>query len=125
MNLSKDLMAASSTPLVLGIIAEGETYGYEIVKRVEQLSGGALNWTDGMLYPLLHRLEQQGVLESRWRVASDTGRKRKYYAITELGRRTLQEQQQQWQLINAALNRIWHDMTLNPQRSDDNGCQPA
>lgn len=109
MNLSKDLMAASSTPLVLGILAEGESYGYDIAKRVEQLSGGALNWTDGMLYPLLHRLEQQGLLEARWRVA-DSGRKRKYYALTEQGLASLREQQQQWQLISQTLNRIWHDM---------------
>lgn len=108
MNLSKDLMAASSTPLVLGILADGESYGYDIAKRVEQLSGGALNWTDGMLYPLLHRLEQQGLLEARWRVA-DSGRKRKYYGLTELGQRSLRHQQQQWQLITQTLSRIWND----------------
>lgn len=109
MNLSKDLMAASSTPLVLGVIAEGETYGYEIVKRVAELSGGQLEWTDGMLYPLLHRLEQQGLLESRWRVASETNRKRKYYAITEQGRHAMQLQRQQWQMITQALQQIWGD----------------
>lgn len=120
MNLSKDLMAASSTPLVLGVIAEGETYGYEIVKRVEVLSEGALQWTDGMLYPLLHRLEKQGYLSSRWLVG-DSNRKRKYYAITDEGRKTLSEQRQQWQVINNALNNIWRDM----QRSSDYDYQPA
>lgn len=120
MNLSKDLMAASSTPLVLGVIAEGETYGYEIVKRVEQLSGGELLWTDGMLYPLLHRLEKQGYLCARWRIG-DSNRKRKYYAITDLGRTILNEQQQQWQVINKALNKIWRDM----HKGDDNDYQFA
>ena len=108
MNLSKDLMAASSTPLVLGILADGESYGYDIAKRVEQLSGGALNWTDGMLYPLLHRLEQQGLLAARWRVA-DSGRKRKYYALTEQGMNSLREQRHQWQLITQTLSRVWDD----------------
>lgn len=108
MNLSKDLMAASSTPLVLGILADGESYGYDIAKKVEQLSAGALSWTDGMLYPLLHRLEQQGLLEARWRVA-DSGRKRKYYALTDAGQRNLREQQQQWQLITQTLSHIWND----------------
>lgn len=116
--LSKDLMAASSTPLVLGVIAEGETYGYEIVKRVEALSNGALNWTDGMMYPLLHRLEHQGYLTSRWRLG-DSGRKRKYYAITEDGLKILREQHQQWQVINNALNQIWRGM----KRSNDDGYQ--
>ncbi|WP_369742922.1 PadR family transcriptional regulator [Pseudidiomarina sp. PP-1MA] len=108
MNLSKDLMAASSTPIVLGVIAEGETYGYEIVKRVEQLSGGILTWTDGMMYPLLHRLEKQGYLVARWRLA-DSGRKRKYYAITDLGQQAILEQRQQWQVINNALNTLWNN----------------
>ena len=57
MHIDKDLVAASATPLVLAILAEGESYGYAILKRVRELSGGELEWTDGMLYPLLHRLE--------------------------------------------------------------------
>jgi hypothetical protein len=56
----KDLMAASSTPIVLAILAEGDSYGYAILKRVRELSGGRLEWTDGMLYPVLHRLERLG-----------------------------------------------------------------
>ena len=59
MDINKDLMAASSTPIVLAILAEGDSYGYAILKRVAQLSGGHLQWTDGMLYPVLHRLERQ------------------------------------------------------------------
>lgn len=106
MALSKDLMAASSTPLVLGILAAGESYGYQIVKRVDELSGGALKWTDGMLYPLLHRLEHQGYLQSFWRTA-DTGRKRKYYRLTTRGQRALAEQKEQWDVINDALRGIW------------------
>jgi hypothetical protein len=58
MNIDKDLVAASATPLVLAILSEGESYGYAIIKRVGELSGGELQWTDGMVYPLLHRLDQ-------------------------------------------------------------------
>lgn len=115
MNLSKDLVAASSTPMVLGVIREGETYGYEIVKRVAELSGGELEWTEGMLYPLLHRLEQQGLLTSRWHAAPDSNRRRKYYAITETGQHTLLQQQQQWLLITKALNKVWHDVNESMQ----------
>ena len=60
MDMGKDLVAASATPLVLAILAEGDSYGYAIIKRVAELSGGHLQWTDGMLYPVLHRLERQG-----------------------------------------------------------------
>ena len=81
MQVSKDLVAASATPLVLAILQEGESYGYAIQKRVAELSGGEFTWTDGMLYPLLHRLERLGYIGARWGV-SETGRKRKYYRIT-------------------------------------------
>ena len=66
MHITKDLVAASATPLVLGILAEGESYGYAILKQVNELSGGQLEWTDGLLYPLLHRLERLGHVESAW-----------------------------------------------------------
>ena len=57
MELYKDLVAASATPLVLSILKEGDSYGYAIIKRVKELSEREMNWTDGMLYPVLHRLE--------------------------------------------------------------------
>jgi hypothetical protein len=85
MDMSKDLVAASATPLVLAILAEGDSYGYAIIKRVAELSGGHLQWTDGMLYPVLHRLERQGLVAAKWS-ASETGRRRKYYRITKEGR---------------------------------------
>jgi len=75
--VSKDLVAASATPLVLSILSEGENYGYAIIKRVHELSGGQMQWTDGMLYPVLHRLEKQGLIRSQERL-SETGRKRRY-----------------------------------------------
>jgi PadR family transcriptional regulator, regulatory protein PadR len=76
MDLGKDLVAASATPLVLAILAEGESYGYAIIKRVSELSGGHLRWTDGMLYPVLHRLERNGLVAAKWgpRVARRTDR---------------------------------------------------
>ena len=90
MELNKDLVAASATPLVLAILAEGDSYGYAIIKRVAELSGGHLQWTDGMLYPVLHRLDRQGFVAAKWGVA-ENGRKRKYYRITETGRSRLAE----------------------------------
>jgi DNA-binding PadR family transcriptional regulator len=106
MDLSKDLVAASATPLVLGILTEGDSYGYAIIKRVTELSGGQLHWTDGMLYPVLHRLERQGLIASKW-VASDAGRQRKYYRITKDGRAQLAEERRRWQVVDDALRSIW------------------
>src|SRR5258706_14342597 len=78
MDMSKDLVAASATPLVLAILAEGDSYGYAIIKRVTELSGGHLQWTDGMLYPVLHRLERQGQGSAKWS-AAENGRESKDY----------------------------------------------
>ena len=106
MDLHKDLVAASATPLVLAILAEGDSYGYAIIKRVTELSGGHLQWTDGMLYPVLHRLERQGLVAARWSEA-DSGRQRKYYRITKDGRAQLAAQRQQWQVVDDTLRGIW------------------
>ena len=102
MKLTKDLVAASAAPLVLAILGDGESYGYAIIQRVRELSGGRVEWTDGMLYPVLHRLEAQRAITARWRVA-DNGRKRKYYALKTTGRRVLAEHRQQWELVNGML----------------------
>ena len=106
MHIDKDLVAASATPLVLSILAEGESYGYAILKRVRELSGGELAWTDGMLYPLLHRLGRLGYVTTEWR-ASPERRRRKYYAITDEGRAALADQQRQWLAVTRALNDVW------------------
>jgi PadR family transcriptional regulator, regulatory protein PadR len=106
MELGKDLVAASATPLVLSILAEGDSYGYAILKRVTELSGGRLQWTDGMLYPVLHRLERQGFVTAKW-AESDSGRKRKYYRITKEGRAQLALQRQQWQVVDDTLRGVW------------------
>ncbi len=111
MDINKELVAASATPLILAIIAEGDTYGYAILKRVVELSGGELQWTDGMLYPVLHRLERQGCVVGYWG-SSETGRRRKYYRITKQGEAQLTEQRDQWQMVDAALRNIWQAASL-------------
>src|SRR4030095_11172344 len=110
MEINKDLIAASSTPIVLAILTEGKSYGYAILQRVRELSGGRLEWTDGMLYPVLHRLERHGHVEARWEVA-ESGRRRKYYRITPQGRNQLTEERRQWQAVDAALRGIWQVLT--------------
>ena len=72
------------------------------IKRVDELSGGKLQWTDGMLYPVLHRLERNGLVEASWG-RSDTGRRRKYYRLTEQGAGELESQRRQWEVVNETL----------------------
>lgn len=100
--LSKDFTAASATPLVLSILHQGDSYGYAIIQRVRDLSNGELQWTDGMLYPILHRLEKQKFIESYWGKA-ENGRKRKYYRIRKPGTVELVRLRSNWQLIDSML----------------------
>jgi PadR family transcriptional regulator, regulatory protein PadR len=104
--IPKELVAASATPLILSILSRADSYGYAIIQRVRELSQGKLEWTDGMLYPILHRLEEQKLIESFWG-ASDTGRKRKYYRIKDEGRRALEKHRAEWDAVNAALALAW------------------
>nr|WP_274638056.1 PadR family transcriptional regulator [Microbacterium bovistercoris] len=110
MRIGKDLVAASATPLVLGILADGESYGYAILQRIAELSGGELDFSDGMLYPLLHRLERLGHIQSSW-AQSPAGRARKVYRMTPGGRTALAELRAQWSVVSDALHRVWMDQS--------------
>lgn len=113
MQIEKDLVAASATPLVLAILAEGESYGYAILKRVRALSDGDLDWTDGMLYPLLHRLNRLGYVTTEWRSPPE-GRRRRYYSITDEGAAALAEHKRQWATVTRTLGGIWGKVDLFP-----------
>ena len=108
MNISKDLIAASAIPLILAILKENDSYGYSIIKRVKELSGNELIWTEGMLYPVLHRLEEQGFIKSYWN-GSETGRQRKYYKIQEEGLKELDIHKKQWEMIHSTLLKTLKD----------------
>jgi DNA-binding PadR family transcriptional regulator len=108
MQIDKDLVAASATPLVLAILADAESYGYALLKRIRELSDGELDWTDGMLYPLLHRLERLGFVTTEWQSPPE-GRRRKYYAITDDGHAALAEHKRQWMTVTKTLRGVWGD----------------
>ena len=102
MPLPKDFVAASATPLILSILSHGESYGYDIIQQVRRLSKGDIEWADGMLYPILHRLEKKGLVRSRWGKA-ESGRRRKYYGLCQSGLEELKTQRQHWQTMNSML----------------------
>jgi len=104
--LAKELIAASTVPLVLSVLTEGENYGYSLIQRVSQLSDGKIEWTEGMLYPVLHWMEKEGLIESEWR--AETGRKRKYYRLRKEGRKALKEEINQWLTVHDTLTKLWN-----------------
>jgi DNA-binding PadR family transcriptional regulator len=104
--ISKALVAASTKPLILSILQDGETYGYRIIKQMKILSGGHLEWSFGMLYPVLHRLEKDGFIASAWKI-SDKERRRKYYRLTAAGRRELEREKSQWLAVSQVFSGLW------------------
>ena len=108
MTVSKELIAASTIPLVLSILEKEEGYGYALIRAVRELSGDRIAWSDGMLYPVLRRLEGQGLIRSYWR-AADTGRRRRYYRIETEGRRELARQREQWRVVGSVFAQLWKE----------------
>jgi DNA-binding PadR family transcriptional regulator len=104
--INKELNAASAASIVLGILQKGESYGYAIVQQVRELSDGEVEWTDGMLYPILHRMESEGWVSARWG-ESETGRKRKYYRLEPAALPVIQNERKQWETVHLILNRLW------------------
>jgi len=105
MRIDRDLTAASVVPLLLLLLESEESYGYQIIQRIRCSSQRQWAWSEGMLYPVLHRLEQRELIESYWREA-DTGRRRKYYRLTKGGRAELQRQKQQWGIVQSTLENL-------------------
>ncbi len=108
--ISKSLAAASTKPVILSILAGGEIYGYQIIHNMIEISGGTLEWFEGTIYPVLHRLEKEKLISSQWKV-SENGRRRKYYRLTEMGRKELKKEKEQWKSVNAVLSKLWEPLS--------------
>lgn len=103
---SNTLVAASAKPIILSLLLSGESYGYQILKSVRQVTGGNMEWSSAMLYPVLRRMERAGLIRSDWRV-SEENRMRKYYALTDLGRQEQAAEKERWISIQGALQKLW------------------
>lgn len=105
MKVDRDLTAASVVPLLLLVLDQEESYGYQIIQRIRAMSQQQWIWSEGMLYPVLHRLEKRELVESFWQVA-ESGRRRKYYRLTKRGKSELKRQEQQWQVVQQTLTNL-------------------
>lgn len=104
--ISKALTGASTKPIVLAILSRKESYGYEIIQQVREITAGELEWSEPMLYPFLKRMERDGLIKSQWRL-SDRGPIRKYYRLTRRGSAELETERRQWLKVHAALTALW------------------
>lgn len=116
MDLPKDLVAASATPLILAILSQGDSYGYDIIQQIRERSGGELEWAEGVLYPILHRLEKKTLIEAYWGQA-ENGRKRKYYRLVDNGRAELRQQRHYWD----RLYRLMQSLSSHEEASHEEG----
>ncbi len=105
--LPKPLVAASFEPLVLALLSRGETYGYEIIQQIQDLSGGRIVWTANRLYPLLHDLENRKLVSSTWR-GEGPGPGRKYYRLTARGEQVMAQARRDWLDVHGLLATLWN-----------------
>lgn len=103
--MARELRRGSLELIVLHLLAPGEAYGYEIVTKLTTESGGALEVTDGTLYPVLYRLERAGFVSVRWDT-SGRGVPRKYYQLTDTGRQELLTLRADWFTFADAMARL-------------------
>lgn len=100
-----DLLQGTLDVLVLKVVALGPVHGYAIAQRLRQMSGDVLQVQQGSLYPALHRLEKRGWLRAEW-AATETGREARFYALTRVGRKQLEEQRASWDRLSAAVSGV-------------------
>ncbi len=101
---NKELVGASSALLILGVLRRGESYGYDIVRQINEAAGGIFTWQEGTIYPLLHKLERGRQIQSRWEKGE--GKARKYYSLTPAGRAALRQGAEQWSMFNEVVHRL-------------------
>lgn len=105
MNIDKGLLGGSTVLMLLSLLRERDRYGYEIIRELELRSDRTFQLKEGTLYPVLHRLENDGYLKS-YLAKGETGKERKYYRITAAGVRQLAEEKQAWTAFAASVNRV-------------------
>lgn len=109
--ISKELVGASAVPIILSILEKSESYGYEIMQKVRDLSDNRIEWKEGSLYPVLHKLEKNGLIKSLWKMAENS-RHRKYYAINKKGRKALQDEVENWIMMQNILAELWKEASI-------------
>ena len=116
MKINKELLKGSTTVLILSILNRKDMYGYEMIKEIDLLSKGIFSFKEGTLYPILHNLENSNYIESYWDISS-SGRKRKYYKITDDGKKLLLEKKSEWKLFSETINNVLWEKNVSSNLS--------
>ncbi|WP_026895603.1 PadR family transcriptional regulator [Clostridiisalibacter paucivorans] len=109
MKINKELIKGSTELLVLSLLRDDSMYGYQMIKELEQRSEGTFSFKEGTLYPILHNLENKGMVKSRWDKGNGN-RKRKYYELTKKGKKSMNEKKEEWRVFKCAVDKmVWRD----------------
>ncbi len=104
-SITKDLIGATATPIILSILSESDNYGYEIVQRVKDISNGEIKWKEASIYPVLKKLENNGMIKSYWKTM-DNQRPRKYYTLLSEGKEQLNQNIHEWELVKSVFTTL-------------------
>ena len=104
MKISKELLKGSTTMLILNLLKDNNMYGYEMIKKLKEKSENVFELKEGTLYPILHGFEEKGFIVSYW--DESNAKKRKYYAITDKGKKQLKEKKEEWKLFSNGINQV-------------------
>lgn len=105
MKISKELLKGSTVILILSLLEQKSMYGYEMIKEIEKKSSGVFTFKEGTLYPILHSLEAEGMIDSYWD-EGEGSRKRKYYKILDRGKLHLKEKKEEWSTFRSAVDQV-------------------
>ncbi len=103
-NRNADSLRSVTETIIMKLLAGRPMYGYEIIREVEERSGGAFRWKEGTLYPCLHKLEVQHCIESEWDMSQ--AKPRKYYRLTAAGARELARKLEDTEVVLGALHSL-------------------
>ncbi|HTQ39738.1 MAG TPA: PadR family transcriptional regulator [Pirellulales bacterium] len=121
--LSSELLRGSLDLMILSVLADGPTYGYSLQKRLADASNQAVQLQAGTLYPLLHKLESDKLIRSKWE--KSTGRPRKWYELTAAGNRRLHQQATEWHSYVACLKQLLPTLATSNQQLAASRTSPA
>lgn len=106
MRIERELMRGAGPAAVMRLLESGEKYGYELVKMLDRQSNGVLAMGQSTLYPLLYNLEAKGLVTARTEMSKESNRPRKYYRLTDKGKRQLARDRKQWEALSVAMNQL-------------------
>ena len=106
MKIGKEMTGAATPLLVLTVLSEKGLHGYEIVRRIEEISRGVFERNEGAIYPVLHKMEKEGLIEGSWEISDSTGKRRRIYTLTPDGRRGLKKSREEWEVYTHAVGRF-------------------